>query len=633
MSSSLLATGKRRTFHGPAKTTFTLCCAAFTCWVVYVNLFVISDPLVQGILFISGAYTLLFLGVGGSPGSSDKPTVIDWTLSLLSLVAGAYFFLHAQEIQDRISLLDPFTDAQLFFGTSLLMLTLEASRRTTGLGLTGVVVFFLIYNLFGYLLPPPFGHGVSTFPYLLDVLVFTMDGIFGVPIEVAASYVFLFVLFGTLLSKAGGGEFFFNLAASLTGKSPGGPAKVAILSSGLYGTMSGSPTSDVVATGSITIPIMRKLGYQRRFAGAVEVAASTGGSAMPPVMGSAAFIMAEYTGTPYRDIVLAAIIPALLYYFGVYLQVHLRSVRYNLRPYEEAVPPLSKTLKDGWPYLLPILVIIVILLAGYSPTYTAGAGTLTVVLASMLTKRTRMSAWNLVEGLADTTARVLPVAGACAAAGLVIGGISMTGLGMKAASLILAVAGGVDWVTLIIAALVTIILGLGMPTPSAYILAAVLVGPALAKVGFPVLEGHMFLIYFAILSALTPPVAVAALAAAAIADEDPFKIALDAMRLASIGFIMPFAFLWNPAILGQGDVVSVFVACVGGVLSVGAIAVIFEWPKVPGGQHMRWPVRALMLASTVAALSPQLPVALTGIAVTAILLGMTYQRARSQAFA
>ncbi len=229
-------------------------------------------------MFISGAYTLLFLGVGGSPGSSDKPTVIDWTLSLLSLVAGAYFFLHAQEIQDRISLLDPFTDAQLFFGTSLLMLTLEASRRTTGLGLTGVVVFFLIYNLFGYLLPPPFGHGVSTFPYLLDVLVFTMDGIFGVPIEVAASYVFLFVLFGTLLSKAGGGEFFFNLAASLTGKSPGGPAKVAILSSGLYGTMSGSPTSDVVATGSITIPIMRKLGYQRSLLGQLSRCVN-GGSA------------------------------------------------------------------------------------------------------------------------------------------------------------------------------------------------------------------------------------------------------------------------------------------------------------------------------------------------------------------
>lgn len=612
MNYSLLATGKRRSFDGPAKTAFTILCALFAAWVIYINLFVIADPLVQGILFVSAAYSLLFLGIGGSPTSTNKPTLIDWILSALSFAAGVYFFLHSQEIRDRISLLDEFTAAQLFFGSSLLALTLEATRRTTGLGLTTVVVLFLLYNQFGSALPPPFGHGVSSYSYLLDVLVFTMDGLFGVPVEVVASYVFLFVLFGTLLSKAGGGDFFFNLAASLTGKSPGGPAKVAIISSGLYGTMSGSPTSDVVATGSITIPIMRKLGYQRRFAGAVEVAASTGGSAMPPIMGSAAFIMAEYTDTPYRDIVVAAIIPALLYYFGVFMQVHFRSVRYKLQPYADAVPPLARTLRSGWPYLIPIAVIIGILLAGYSPTFTAGAGILAVIVGSSLTKRTRMSLWSLIDGLAETTVRVLPVAGACAAAGLVIGGISMTGLGMKAASLILTVAANVDWLTLLIAAVVTIILGLGMPTPSAYILAAVLVGPALSKVGFPLLEGHMFLIYFAILSALTPPVAVAALAAAAIADEDPIRIALNAMRLAAVGFILPFAFLWNPAILGQGDSLSVAIACIGGLLAVLAFATVFEWPKVPGGEAWLWPMRILLLASGIASLSPSNAVAAMG---------------------
>jgi TRAP transporter 4TM/12TM fusion protein len=625
---SLLATGRRRSFDGPAKTAFTLLCALFALWVIYINLFVIADPLVQGILFVSISYSLLFLGIGGSPTAGDKPTLIDWTLSALSFAAGVYFFLHSQEIRDRISLLDEFTTAQLFFGSSLLALTLEATRRTTGLGLTSVVVLFLLYNQFGSILPPPFGHGVSSYAYLLDVLVFTMDGLFGVPIEVVASYVFLFVLFGTLLSKAGGGDFFFNLAASLTGKSPGGPAKVAIISSGLYGTMSGSPTSDVVATGSITIPIMRKLGYQRRFAGAVEVAASTGGSAMPPIMGSAAFIMAEYTDTPYRDIVLAAIIPALLYYFGVFMQVHFRSVRYGLQPYAEAVPPISHTLRSGWPYLIPIAVIVGILLAGYSPTFTAGAGIFAVVVGSSLTKRTRMSLWNLVEGLAETTARVLPVAGACAAAGLVIGGISMTGLGMKAASLILTVAANVDWLTLLIAAVVTIILGLGMPTPSAYILAAVLVGPALSKVGFPLLEGHMFLIYFAILSALTPPVAVAALAAAAIADEDPIRIALDAMRLAAVGFILPFAFLWNPAILGQGDGLSIAMACAGGLMAVLAIATAFEWPNTVGGKAWLWPMRGLLLASGGAALSPSIAVALTGLLICGFGLISVYVTSR-----
>ena len=304
---------------------------------------------------------------------------------------------------------------------------------------------------------------------------------------------------------------------------------------------------------------------------------------MPPIMGSAAFIMAEYTGTPYRDIVYAAIIPALLYYLGVFLQVHFRSVRFNLRPYDDAVPPLSQTLRKGWPYLVPIVIVIGVLVAGYSPTYTAGAGTLAVVVASFLTARTRMTPWQIIEGLAETTFRILPVAGACAAAGLVIGGLSMTGLGMKAANLILTVTSGIDVYTLVIAAIVTIILGLGMPTPSAYILAAVLVGPALAKIGFPVFESHMFLIYFAILSALTPPIAVAALAAAAIAEEEPIILAVDAVRLAVVGFLMPFVFLWNPALLGKADLIQVALAMIGGTIAVTAISVSVEWVRVPGG--------------------------------------------------
>ena len=624
MKISFLATGRRRTFRGAPQTLLVVLAAAFACWVIYANIFVISDPLVLGILFVSSIYTLLFLVIGHSPRASDKPTYLDWAFSILSLTAGIYFFVNAKEIADRISLLDPFTPAQFFFGTSLLLLTLEATRRTTGLGLTAVVGVFLLYNQLGYLLPPPFGHGISSFSYLLDILVFTTDGLFGVPIQVVASYVFLFVLFGTLLSKAGGGDFFFNLAASLTGKSPGGPAKVAIVSSGLYGTMSGSPTSDVVATGSITIPIMRRLGYTKRFAGAVEVAASTGGSAMPPIMGSAAFILAEYTGTPYREIVYAAIIPALLYYLGVFLQVHLRSVRYNYRPYEDDVPPLSKTLKDGWPYLVPIAVIIGVLMAGYSPVFTAGFGTLAVVVASYFTARTRMTPWQIVEGLAETTLRILPVAGACAAAGLVIGGLSMTGLGMKAANVIVTSTAGIDVLTLVIAAVVTIVLGLGMPTPSAYILAAVLVGPALAKIGFPDLESHMFLLYFAILSALTPPIAVAALAAAAIAEEDPIIIAVDAVRLATVGFLMPFVFLWNPAILGQAEAFPVALAIVGGVCAVAAIAVSFEWVKLPGGPALVWPVRIALMAAAIAAVAPHAGVAFLGIGGCAAILGATY---------
>lgn len=616
MIGSLVATGRRRKLAAGSQRALIIVAAIFAGWVIYANLFTISDPLILGILFVCGIYTIMFVAIGATPAAPDKVPIYDWGMSILSLACGVFFFTNAGAISDRISLLEPFTAAQLFFGSSLLLLTLEATRRTTGMGLTAVVMLFLLYNRFGSLLPPPFGHGISDYTYLLDILVFTTDGVFGVPIKVVASYVFLFVMFGTFLSKAGGGEFFFNLASLVTGKSRGGPAKIAIISSGLYGTMSGSPTSDVVATGSITIPVMKRLGYTARFAGAVEVAASTGGSAMPPIMGSAAFILAEYTSVSYQEVVLAALVPALLYYLGVFLQVHLRAVKDDLRPSDGEIPTVVETFRTGWVFMIPIIGIVWALLAGFSPTFTAGVGVLAAVCAATLLKATRLSPWQVIEGLGETTLRILPVAGACAAAGLVIGGLSMTGLGMKAANVILTVSGGDAAVTLVIAAVVTIILGLGMPTPSAYILAAVLVGPALAKLGYPILQSHMFLLYYAIMSALTPPIAVAALAAAAIADEDPFKIAFSAVRLAAIGFLIPFAFIWNPGMLLLGDTLTNSVAIMGGVLATAAIAFSIEGYV---GVTLRQVERLVLVLAAIAAVQPVLSLSLAGIVIILLL--------------
>ncbi|SFQ00532.1 TRAP transporter permease [Tranquillimonas alkanivorans] len=612
MIGSLVATGRRRKLAAGSQRALIAVAAVFATWVIYANLFTISDPLILGILFVCGIYTIMFVAIGATPNAPDRIPFYDWALSALSLICGVYFFLNAGAIADRISLLHPFTVPQLFFGSALLALTLEATRRTTGLGLTGVVVLFLLYNQFGSLLPPPFGHGVSEYTYLLDILVFTTDGVFGVPIQVVASYVFLFVMFGTFLSKAGGGEFFFNVAALLTGRSRGGPAKIAVISSGLYGTMSGSPTSDVVATGSITIPVMKRLGYKARFAAAVEVAASTGGSAMPPIMGSAAFILAEYTGVPYQEVVYAALVPALLYYLGVFAQVHFRAVREDLRPSDDEIPSAADTFRTGWVFLIPIIGIVAALMAGYSPTFTAGVGVLGAVVASMLLKATRLSPWQIVEALGETTLRILPVAGACAAAGLVIGGLSMTGLGMKAANVILTISNAEPTLTLLIAAVVTIILGLGMPTPSAYILAAVLVGPALAKLGFPILQSHLFLLYYAVLSALTPPIAVAALAAAAIADEDAFKIAFSAVRLAAVGFLLPFAFVMNPGLLLLADPLTNLVAVTGGVLGAAAIAISIEGSV---GVTLSKLERLALTVAAVAAVIPMMVVSVTGIVV------------------
>ena len=613
MISALVATGNRRSLRGPLGLGLKVAAAGFAAWVIYANLFVISDPLVLGVLFVAGILSLLFIAIGHGREAPENPTTVDFVLSALSAITGAYFFVESETISERITFLDPLTTPQLFFGGCLLALVMEATRRTAGLGLTAIVGLFLIYNWFGSWLPAPFGHGIKDFGYSLDILLFTTDGVFGVPIQVIASYVFIFVLFGTLLAKAGGGQFFFDLASAMTRGARGGPAKVAVISSGLFGTISGSPTSDVVATGSITIPIMKRLGYSGRVAGGIEVAASTGGSAMPPIMG-AAFILAEFTATPYREIIYAALIPAILYYVGLFAQVHFRAVNQDLSPWDSDGPKLLRVLVTGWLFLIPLVTIVAMLLAGFTPLMTAGAGGISVVAASLIRARTRLTFWAIIEALGETTLRILPVAGACAAAGLVIGGLSMTGLGMKIASLIVELSAGKVYITLALAAVVTIILGMGMPTPSAYILAAVLVGPALTDIGLPLLVAHLFLFYFAVLSALTPPIAVAALAAATIADDDPFLIAFHAVRLAVVGFFLPFAFVWNPAFLGQGEPLSVALAVFGGSAAAVALALAVEGRGRPHGTLITVAVRCALLPAIIGAVSPDPLVSLLGIA-------------------
>ncbi|MBV6272115.1 TRAP transporter fused permease subunit [Alcaligenaceae bacterium CGII-47] len=607
----LFSMGRRRSFTGAPRSYFFSVGALFSLCVIYANIVAVPDALLIGILFVCGIYGFLFLSLGAHEKTSNRPSNTDWVLCVASIACGIYFFIVRDDLVVRITLLDPLSDSQLFFGTVLLLLTLEATRRTTGPGLTGVVLVFLIYNLWGHLLPPPFGHGYIDFGSFIDILMYTTDGVFGVPIQVAASYVFLFVLFGSLLSRVGGADFMFQIAAALTGKSPGGPAKIAVVSSGMYGMISGSPTSDVAVTGAVTIPIMKRLGYSARFAGAVEVAASTGGAAMPPVMGSAAFILVEYTGIDYRTIALAALMPAVLYYFCVYLQVHFRAVRLGLCGIS-TVDPILDTLKTGWVFFIPLTVITIALLMGYTPTYVAVFGAASLLITSLFNKHTRMGFKELVEGIGETTLRMLPVAAACAAAGLVIGGLTMTGLAMKASGIILLVASSSVLLMLFIGAFVTILLGLGMPTPSAYILAAVLVSPAFVAAGLPVLPANMFLLYFALLSALTPPVAVAAFAASAIADEDAMKIAVTAVKLAAAGFYLPFLFVWNEALLAQGSGLEIGVAFIGGLMAVTFLALLIE-------AKMAWYIRLIFFIWSIVLFSPNLFISIPCICLSALI--------------
>ena len=627
--SLLFSTGRRRSLSGWIYWPIRIYTALFTIWVLWAAVFSRTNALALTVVFLSLILIPSFLLIGATErADSHKPSVLDWLLSVLAAACAAYFIYFIPETASRISLLFDLRTDQFVMGGLLILLTLEITRRTVGVFLMLIVLAFIIYNLYGHLIPGQLGHGYISLSHFIDINVYTTDGLFGIPVRVAATYAFLFVMFGTFLEKAKGGDFFFGLAASLSGRAVGGPAKIAVSSSALFGTMSGSPTSDVVATGSITIPMMKRLGYRPELAGGVEVAASTGGSLLPPVMGSAAFIMAEITGLGYGEIVLAALVPALLYYLGIFIQVHLRSVALDLAPLDEReVPTLAKTMRQGWQFLIPLGGLVALLVAGYSPTMVATGSAFLVWLVSFMKPETRLGIKGTIEALSDTAIRMLAVTGACAAAGLVIGGITMTGLAAKFSHVAFWLAGDQVLPALLLSAAVTIILGLGMPTPSAYVLAAVLVGPTLVNdFGFQELNAHLFLLYFAVMSAMTPPVAVAAYAASAISGANPLRIAVIAMRFSIVAFVVPFIFVINPLVLTPAASLEAFAVCIAAMLACILIAIAAE---------IRWlgaystPVCLAMITAAVLLSLPYTEAKLLGAAMGLGLLLYCYRGYRS----
>jgi TRAP transporter 4TM/12TM fusion protein len=576
---------------------------AITCGVIYSTVIATPDLFAMTTLFLSAILALCFLTISPTPSEtpSHRVPLFDYLLAGASLALGVYFALILDTLTTRIALFDELSTVDIVFGSLLVALVVEISRRTTGLGLTILVLLFFAYNLWGHLIPGPVGHGYIPYVHFLDLIAFTTDGIFGVPLRVSATYAFLFVLFGTVLNRAGGGEFFFDIASALTGRAPGGPAKIAVVSSGLYGTISGNPIADVVTTGSVTIPVMRRLGYPAALAGGIEVAASTGGSLAPPVMGSAAFIMAEYTGIPYGEIAIAATVPAFLYYLGVYAQVHLYAARFGLSGIDTEIPRALDTLKQGWMFIVPLLVLIGFILAGYSANYTAMGSSLAVYAMTLFSARTRLGFLAVYETLAETALRMVPVAGACAAAGLIIGALSMTGLSVKFVDLVRILTGDSLFLTLAVTAVLTLLLGLGLPTSTSYILAAVLIAPLLTHLGLSVMAAHMFVLYYAVLSGLTPPVAVAAYAAAALAEANPLTISVMACRMAVVAFIAPFSFAYGESLLLVGDWTTIVATLASASLGTMLLAVALEgfWRKT-----LNMPLRALAAAAGVVFLVP-----------------------------
>jgi TRAP transporter 4TM/12TM fusion protein len=617
--------GARRRPKGIYYWLFTPFAVAVALYVIVAATLVIISPWALAVLYFSGMIALAFLTTGAFEHSDpEKPSIPDMLLAAAAIATGLYFGIKSQEIIGRIVLFDPLTNWDLVFGSIVFLLTIEVTRRTTGLGLTTLALLFVAYNLLGHNLEGVLQHGKIDYLHFIEITVFTTDGIFGLPIRVAATYAFLFVMFGTLLQACGGGEFFFNVAAAISGRQVGGPAKVAVLSSGMYGMVSGSPTSDVVTTGAITIPIMKRLGYSGAHAGAIEVAASTGGSIVPPVLGTAAFIMVDFAGVEYRDIAIAALIPALLYYVSIYAQVHFSSLRNGFKPMDDAtIPKLSATMKDGGLFFVPLIALTIALLNGFTPTMVAIFGSIAILVVATLRAKTRIGPVRILEALSETCYRMVPVAGACAAAGLIIGGITMTGLAGKFAHLIYGITDAQMIPTLIVTAGLTIILGLGMPTPSAYILGAALMSPLLIQVGVPILPAHMFVLYYAVMSALTPPVAVAAYAASSIAEDNPLYIAVLAVKFALAAFIIPFAFVLGPELLMIGAWHKIVFSLVTAVVGLIVIAAAIEG-------YLFTPIakftRILLGAAGFALVMPSYPAALGGAIVLALVGGPAFYR-------
>jgi len=535
---------------------------------LYTAVFGIHELFLHRSLHIVFAFTLLFLLYPASktPLVKGKANffLFNALFVILSIIAFGYITYSYRLIPSRMILTQPLSALEMLLGVLAILLVLEAARRTVGLSLVIVAAVFLLYSYI------PLGHRGWSPTQIIDYMYFSQEGIFGIPIGVTSTYVFLFIIFGAFLKRSGATQFFIDLATSLAGRASGGPAKACVVANALLGTLSGSAVGDTYITGSITIPLMKKLRYDPTFAGAVAATAATGAQIMPPVLGAAAFVMSELIGIPYARICIAAALPAILYFLAVGLMVHFEGKRKGLKglPKEE-MPELRRVL--GYAYLFtPILVIIYMLLSGYSLSLTSFIAIIFTIFISLLRKATRITVKGLLNALEEGAKDVLMISSAAACAGLIIGAISLSGAGIMFTSYITSYFQGQILLALFLIMVAAIILGMGMPTTPAYIMVSALGAPALVSLGLPLLSAHMFIFYFACISMITPPVAMAAYAGAQIAGAGMMRTGVVATKLALTSFIVPYMFVLEPALLMRGPVELIIWRA--GISAIGIVA-------------------------------------------------------------
>ncbi len=444
----------------------------------------------------------------------------------------------------------------IIVGSILIFLVLDATRRAVGWAMVMVAGFFMLHALyankfFGFFYGPP-----TRLAKYIDTLFMTSDGIYGIPLYVASTYIVLFIIFGGILIRSGVGRFFVDLAIAMTGHRTGGPAKAAVVASGMTGTVYGSAVANVVTTGSFTIPLMKNYGYRAKFAAAVEACASSGGQITPPIMGAAAFIMAEFLEAPYSYVILAAIIPAFLYFTTIYFMVHIEAGKHGIKNIEKSVlPNVWEVLKDGWHMLLSLVILIGILLWGKTAMTAGFWSIISIIFLSFFKKNTRMSVVDLLGAFESGIKSTVPVTIACACAGIIIGSVFVSGLGLKFTQSVIDLSGGMLFPLLCLTAISAIILGMGMTTTAVYITVAALIVPSLIESGIMPIAAHMFAFYFGVVSTITPPVALASFAGAAIAKSPPMATAVESSKVGIAKYIVPFAFVYNPSLLMEGPII------------------------------------------------------------------------------
>ena len=589
-------------------TTVAVAMSVFHLFVAFVGP---PDAYVMRGAHLSFALVMAFLIMPGRNGTATKVGWFDVLLVLAACAAALYPTTNLGYIQNRMYYVDDPILADYIFGGALIVLTLEATRRATGLALPITALVFMIYGL---------SVGNQSVGIMLDQLYLTTEGIFGIPLYVSATYVMLFILFGAFVERSGAGQLFMDFALALAGHTSGGPAKVAVITSSLFGTVSGSAVANVMTTGTFTIPLMMRTGYRPAFAGAVEAVASTGGQLMPPIMGAAAFVMAEFLGVSYLTVAAFALLPALLYYVAVFMAVHFEAKRIGLVGLPKAdLPRLREVIVERGHLFLPLVVIVVVLLAGYSAAFSALCGIGSVIPTTWLRASTRktFTVSAIIEALESGARNTLVVALACATAGIVIGTITLTGLGLAFTGVVLSLSQDSLILALLLTMLAGILLGMGLPTTPAYIVQVALLVPALVKLGVQVEAAHLFVLYFAVLSAITPPVAMAVYAANGISRGTLMQTSWAAVKLGLTGYIIPFMFVFAPSLLLIGDfwvvALSTLTAIVGVVCLAGGLHSYFFFGVA------RWWERLMLIAAALVLIKPGLVTDLVGLA----LIGVT----------